>query len=325
MTDAAQVMPHHQANEETADADSPAIDRWRYATYIFIVLLFPFVFLLSAIPIVRSSSFLRVSGDPFLLNADYAYSLRQQNCQIVLFGDSTAVTGLDPLLVEQLTGLKTCNIAQSQSILEIVGTSALDTYLKNNTAPKYIVIELAPETFTREHLDFFWAEGLTILVRRKSLPEALSVLMLHPVEAYNFSMWAIKAKLSSMAGPGPDFAAMQSIFESRHGLLTLPKPPETQCYRSKGVPPPSAKWVKQLRDRYTVNGTRVLIDVSPVPTCAPEADRIQASMSSITDNSLPLYPISLFCDLDRHLTYEGAERSSTEIAHQIASLNHDRP
>ncbi|MGA2564133.1 MAG: hypothetical protein ABSF96_11280, partial [Steroidobacteraceae bacterium] len=101
----------------------------RDQVYVLAVVLMPLLFLLSSIPIVRSASFPALSGDPFLLNPDYAFSLKHVDCEVVIFGDSTAVTGVDPLTVHGVTNLKTCNIGQSRSALEILGTLALDTYL----------------------------------------------------------------------------------------------------------------------------------------------------------------------------------------------------
>src|SRR5882672_6988257 len=54
---------------------NPATNRLRLRAYVFLVLLIPAVFLASSIPIVRSESFPVESGDPFLLNPDYAFSL----------------------------------------------------------------------------------------------------------------------------------------------------------------------------------------------------------------------------------------------------------
>jgi hypothetical protein len=74
-----------------------------------------------------------------------------------------------------------------------------------------------------------------------------------------------------------------------------------------------------LREKYSAHGTRVLINVSPIPACTPDAARFASGSRDVTDNSLSLYPIGLFCDLDRHLTREGAERASLEVAKQILS------
>jgi hypothetical protein len=291
-----------------------------YQVYILILLAIPLVFLVSSIPIVRSASFPIESADPFLLNLDYAFNLKHVDCDVVIFGDSTALTGIDPTVVERTTGLKTCNIAQAQSMLKILGFVALDTYLKNNTAPKYVVMQFAPETLAWDSKNFFWPEGLTLLLRRKAVLEVLPLFASHPVESYNFALWAIKAKLKALLYPLPDFSSTERIFHTRDGLLILPKPPQTRCVKNSPYMAPKLSWVRMLREKYSEDGTRVLINVSPVPTCAPDAAQIASDTSNVTDNSLQLFPIGFFCDLDRHLTLEGAERSSLDIGRQILSL-----
>jgi hypothetical protein len=285
--------------------------------YVLLMLVIPSLFLASSVPIVRSQSFPVESGDPFLLNPDYAFSLKHVDCDVVIYGDSTALTGLDPTVVSRATALKTCNIAQAQSILQILGMLALDTYLKNNAPPKYIVMQFAPETLSRGRSDFFWPEGLTLLLRKKSLLEALPTFIRHPVQAYNFAIWAIKAKVAAVIKPPFDFASTQAIFRSRGGLLILPKSAETRCLNNIAFVQPTAAWIHSLKDKYANNGTRVLINVSPLPNCSPIATLVAAGTRNVTDNALSLYPIGLFCDLDRHLTLEGAERASLELGEQL--------
>jgi hypothetical protein len=298
---------------------NPATSRLRLQAYVSLVLLIPALFLASSIPIVRSNSFPVESGDPFLLNPDYAFSLKHVDCEVVIYGDSTALTGLDPTVVSRATGLKTCNIAQAQSIVQILGMLALDTYLKNNAPPKYIVMQFAPETLSHGRSNFFWPEGLTLLLRKKSLFEALPTFIRHPVEAYHFSIWAIKAKITAFIKPPIDFASTEAIFRSRGGLLILPKSAETHCLNDIAYVEPTVDWVHSLKEQYAHNGTRVVVNVSPLPTCSPIAALVAAGTRNVTDNSLSLYPIGLFCDLDRHLTLEGAERASLELAEQLVT------
>jgi hypothetical protein len=301
------------------DSLKPATSRLRFQLYVLLMLIIPALFLVSSIPIVRSKSFPVESGDPFLLNPDYAFSLMHVNCEVVIYGDSTALTGLDPTVVSSVTGLKTCNIAQAQSIVEILGMQALDTYLKNNAPPRFIVMQFAPETLSRGRSDIFWPEGLTLLLRKKSLLEALPTFLRHPVRAYQFSIWANKAKVASLIKSPPDFGSTEAIFRARGGLLTLPKSAETHCLNDIAYAQPTIDWVRTLKEKYSNNGTRVLINVSPLPSCSPIATLVAAGTRNVTDNSLSLFPIGLFCDLDRHLTLEGAERASLELAEQLVA------
>ena len=318
MSDGSRAAGDNLSADTEDNSSKPGTGRLRFQGYVLLMLLIPALFLASSIPIVRSKSFPLESGDPFLWNPDYAFSLKHVDCEVVIYGDSTALTGLDPTVVSRATGLKTCNIAQSQSIVEILGMVALDTYLKNNVPPKYVVMQFAPETLSRKS-NIFWPEGLTLLLRKKSLLEALPTLVRHPVRAYQFSIWAIKAKAGSLIKPPPDFGSTEAIFRSRGGLLILPKAAETHCHNDIAYAQPTVEWVRMLKEKYGNNGTRVLINVSPLPTCSPIAALAAAGTRNVTDNSLSLYPIGLFCDRDRHLTLEGAERASLELAQQLVA------
>lgn len=304
-------------NGAEESSSRPATVRLRLQAYVLSMLLIPALFLAASIPIVRSESFPLESGDPFLWNPDYAFSLSHVDCDVVIYGDSTALTGLDPTVVSRATGLKTCNIAQARSVVEILGMLALDTYLKNNAPPRYIVMQFAPETLSRNSSHLFWPEGLTLLLRKQSLLQALPTFIRHPVEAYHFSIWAIKAKVAAVIKPPADSAATEAIFHSRGGLLILPKSAETHCINDFADFQPAVEWVRRLKERYARNGARVMINMSPLPTCSPIAAPAVAGTRNVTDNSPSLYPIGLFCDLDRHLTLEGAERASLELAEQL--------
>jgi hypothetical protein len=292
------------------------------AVYSAILILLPALFLFSSIPIVRSASFPKIAADPFLLFPDYAFSLVHQDCEILIVGDSTAVTGLDPTVVQAATGLKTCNIAQSQSVLELMGTAALDDYLRKNRPPKFLIFQLAPETFAHARKDFFWPEGLTVLLRRNLGPTAFLLLATHPKQAYGFAIWAIKAKLASLHHV-PDFHTTEVLFQQHRGLLVLPKPPEAACSQNWPLHPPNLGWISSLRERYSSPSTQVIVNVSAVPSCANNLPQITSLLSGITDNELPVYPIHLFCDLDRHLTLEGASRASAKLAQQILARENE--
>jgi hypothetical protein len=309
-------MPAAAAAAEVGRAGTISGRQLPHRIYALLLLLIPALFLLASVPVVRSAAFPVASGDPFLLNADYPYSLKHVDCAVVIYGDSSAITGIDPTIIERITGLKTCNIAQARSALEIVGMHALDRYLENNTAPRYLVLQFTPETLARDR-DFFWPEGLTLLLRHKSLPVALAVMMSHPVKSYEFSIWAIKMRLQALLDGPTDFSATEQTFRAKRGLLLLPKPAQTTCVNHRAVAPPVASWTRRLRAEYSSGGTRVIINVAPIPDCAVNAAAIAPTLQAVTDNTLPIYPVDLFCDLDRHLTSLGSERLSSEIGRQI--------
>lgn len=314
-----EVLPESQVPPSV-----PARKSHQHLIYCAILLLLPALFLLSSILIVRSASFPKVSADPFLLFSDTPFTAKDQDCDILIFGDSTAATGVDPLTVQERTGLKTCNIAQSQSILAIMGTKPLDTFLRHNRPPQVLVLQFAPETLSIAREDFFWPEGLTVLLRHDFGPRAIYRLARNLHQSYGFALWAIKYRISSLRSV-PNLHLTETLYRQHRGLIVLPKPPESRCEMTFSYEPPDASWIRSLRAKYSTAATQVIVNVSPIPTCAANAVQISSSLHRLTDNALPLYPIRLFCDLDRHLNLDGAIRFSQQLAQQILSKTPKTP
>src|ERR1700720_4869059 len=75
VSDGERAASDNSSADIEGDSLKPATSRLRLQAYVFLMLLIPALFLASSIPIVRSNSFPVESGDPFLLNPDYAFSL----------------------------------------------------------------------------------------------------------------------------------------------------------------------------------------------------------------------------------------------------------
>ena len=74
---------------------------------------------------------------------------------------------------------------------------------------------------------------------------------------------------------------------------------------------------EQLRRQFARNGTQVLLLVTPVPDCDPQAAWYAEHLRGMTDNSLETWPIGFFNDIDRHFTVEGAEKFSREVGQKL--------
>jgi hypothetical protein len=56
-----------------------------------------------------------------LRNIGYSRTLHHADCQVVLTGDSSALTGLDPQAVMRVTGMTACNVAEGGTITAVTG------------------------------------------------------------------------------------------------------------------------------------------------------------------------------------------------------------
>ncbi len=99
---------------------------------IFVLLL---TFVVSSTP-----WFLTHDAYPGMRQIGYSLRLKHEDCDVVIYGDSSSLTGLDPDIIQGITGLKTCNLSEGVSIESVVGSLfPLDNYLKNNKRPLFLL------------------------------------------------------------------------------------------------------------------------------------------------------------------------------------------
>jgi hypothetical protein len=295
-----------------------------------LVLGVPALLLTAAFAAANTKWFL-YHDDYFLLrNVGYSLTLHHADCKVVLTGDSSALTGLDPRTVSSLTGLSACNVAEGGTITAVVGSYPLDAYLQQNTPPKYIVFMFSPSLFrpSRSWRDYgSYYEGIVYALRYESNWSTYRKLLAHPYETLNFSAWAahgiIADAMTRIVNPRK-YDGLEDPFarrQKRNGLFTFYSGPETSCFRngwdkSRSVAT-DPEWIAGLRKKYGVNGTRVFVDVAPVADCDDMTNVYERDLKGVHDNPLEVLPIRMFNNQDVHFTIEGAERVSTTVANQI--------
>jgi hypothetical protein len=260
-------------------------------------------------------------SDVWLRNLDHAYSYRNQQCDVVMYGDSTVITGFDPKIVSAATGLTACNLGETGDHLTVLGTETLDNFLERNPPPRYLIIQLGTENF-RFQTD--WSRGLTgeailQLVRHRPAWEIAEKLALHPNETLQFATWmyANFRAISPREYLHPSATPLTPV----NGFFLYPLPPETHCQAKPPIPEdykqPDPAWINSLRARYSRTGTRLLIDVSPMPDCDRQLAYYQRAVAGLTDNQLESWPIAMFNEGDRHFSPDGSARRSLQVANQI--------
>jgi hypothetical protein len=262
----------------------------------------------AGILVATSAGFPRLLFTPYNQVENYPFSLNHEDCEILIYGDSSAMTGVDPVRLEALTHHKTCNISQTQPTVVATGTLPIDLYLKQNALPKYLVIQLAPETFYQPH-------GLDTLAGfdpKNPLP-TLRFLSLALQDRYWPNRSYEASFLELYKRPIADYYA-------HSGFLTLPKPPETACGEPKPLGAPvDFGWIDEARKKYTAQGVKVLVLASPIPECDSQREIYRNLAPHVDGGPLPL-PIGLFNDSDRHYTREGSDAVSAMVAQKILAL-----
>ena len=142
--------------------------RGSYVYYCLAIALVPIISVTSSFLIARSSWYVRHQRNSYLAISDYPFTLKNSNCDVIIYGDSSALTGVSPPVIEAATSLRTCNIAQPNTALAIVGTFALDFYLKNNALSEVSNISsAAPDFAPSDPKGRVYEEGALQLARHK--------------------------------------------------------------------------------------------------------------------------------------------------------------
>jgi hypothetical protein len=223
-------------------------------------------------------------------------------------------------VIESATSLHTCNIAQPNTALAVTGTFALDTYLKNNTPPKFLIFQFTAPDFARHDQNGrLYEEGVLQLTRHKFDRQTLQLFASHPMQTLEFSEFILRTALIERDWKDENYRRSWQQIQATHGLFTPPWPALKACAATLEARPPDASRIEQLRQKYSQNGTRVLVYVAPYPECDASYDYYSARLASISDNPVRKFDIHLFNE-QNHFTRAGADLNSASIAQDIQRL-----
>jgi len=322
LREAATHLPHAAAGQRAEEhASDPAF------VYCMLVILLPLLAIPAFICLGRSDFFLHHGASAWVKANDEIFNFHDRGCDVLVYGDSTAMTGINPEVVSQKTGFKTCNIAVTNAVLAVTGNLTLDHYLQQNPKPRMLIVQLSPDDFQQENRAWkqtIYAEGLLELLRHGSPEEGRRMLLAHPHEAVAFAGYA--------AGFSAYYAIKDIWFRTTHlrpeedqiqihnGFFTPPSPARTYCDPAARLTDHSGQFPRSVADDY-LNGysdrsTVVLVDVAPIPSCDANLAAYSSELEGVTSNSLLSLPIGAFND-DRHYTADGSQIVSTLVARQV--------
>ncbi|ADV82959.1 hypothetical protein [Terriglobus saanensis] len=328
-TDAVGHLELSQQLREKLESDNQAAQTGRRALrYSALVVLLPLLAIPTFIGLGRSDFFLHHGASVWVQSNDAIFQMRGRNCEVLVFGDSTAMTGIDPALVEKDTGYKTCNIAVTNAVLSVTDNMTLDHYLAQNARPKVLIVQLSPDSFQRENRQWersIYAEGMLELMRHGNPAEVRHMFLSHPREAVAFAGYA--AGFTAYYGLKKAFyGATQMRPEEdrvtvRNGFFTPPTPARTQCEsthaaRATVVSDFPRNLAEEYRSNYARHSGTVLVDVAPIPACDEDLLRYEAELDGVTNNKLTPLPIGYFND-GRHYTASGSEVVSRLVSDEV--------
>ena len=307
--------------------------------YCWMVGLLPLLAIPAFILLGKSDFFLHHGASIWVQANDSTFSMRNRDdCDVLVYGDSTAMTGINPAVVERETGFRTCNIAVTNAVLAVTGNLTLDRYLAQNVKPKILIVQLSPDDFQQENLVWahtIYAEGLLELLRHGPAQESRQVLLTHPHESVSFAGYA--------AGFSAYYALKDIWFRTTHlrpeedmiqvpqgsTFFTPPAPARTYCDTAAKLDDHSGgkfsrTLANEFRDHYATQATSVLVDVAPIPSCDENLTAYRQELNGITSNHLQDLPITLFND-GRHYTAQGSWRVSELVSQQVNALAVENP
>ena len=320
--------------------DAPDVThRQNCLMYCLLVALLPLLAVPSLIKLGSSDFFLHHGASVWVRSNDAVFDMRDRECDVLVYGDSTAMTGIDPDVVESNTGFRTCNIAVTNAVLAVTNNLTLDHFLAHNARPNVILVQLSPDGFQSENHAWrqtIYAEGMLELLRHGRPGDARRVLVSHPQEsiafagyAAGFTAWyAIKEVWTHATSMRPE----EDTITVHNGFFTPPSPARTSCSPPSSVmslaSPHQGDFsrllVSDYKHAYADRAGVVLVNVAPIPACDQNLAAYAAELQGITSNSLLPLPIGLFND-GRHYTARGSEVVSTLISKELNAVARSNP
>ncbi len=311
----------HDTGGESA-VSAPARSNRRLWFYLAPLVLLPFLILAFAILVVPTERFAAHSGDPFLMTLGYGAQLHNADCRITIYGDSTAMIGVNPELIQKRTGLSTCNIAETEGMTMINDTMVLDQFLAHNPAPQFLVFLYAPEDLDpqsqRANTAVSTFEAVTYRFRQPNKLLSVIALMRHPEDFFSWAIHGARWAITSVfARPLPPQTKLLRFRTHGQSALKDQTMSPASCSMLPAQSPPNRAWVNGLRLKYGVNGTTVLVDAMLLSECDPGLNYYPRELSGIIDNQISALPIADFYNGGRHVNPIGSVPLSGMIADQI--------
>jgi hypothetical protein len=236
------------------------------------LLLPPLVVYLAGFALVLLPSYERWSGSKWAPTLEYSYLTAGQNADVVIYGDSTALYGVDPLQMEKDLGLKVINLPNTMGSLPVVDDLSLHQYLAHNRPPKLIVFYLSSWNLNYMHP---WGprlfEGEEMMLRHGSWGQIFHFAVHHLEETLNFPF-----RVYSGLGPRaiidllrPSHAVPEVVASRGHEVNDLPVGPlSSDCILPDVlVEEHRTDSAQALINRYTTPQTKTMLYLSPVPGC----------------------------------------------------------
>ncbi len=279
--------------------------------------------------LVVGTRFAQLEGDSGWVRAGSQIFLAHDvNCEVLVYGDSTAITGIDPKILYQYTHLHSCNVAQTKGAIVVLGTSALDIYLNHNQRPKYLVLQFSAADFYRAES---WAdttsymEGGIDLIRFYPKESVYTNVIRHPELLFGVTHYALVTIPINWWRHRRESEPMKHTAETPIDVHFIRNEPSFgACVEQEDIDPmfhrPDQSFIQWLRKHYQTRADHLIIDVAPSSLCDQRVPYLRKALVGI-DNSLEQYPVTDFNEGFTHYTADGARLLSESVSAQIMAID----
>jgi hypothetical protein len=326
-----------QTHAQSAANNQPVTQIQAARRYCFLLLLLTVLAIPSFIRLGYSDFFMRHGASVWVQSNEAIFAMHDRDCDVLIYGDSTAMTGIDPEVVQRNTGLKTCNISVTNSVLTVTHNLTLDTYLANNPRPRVLLIQLSPDGFQPESNSWdqtVYPEGLLELLRHGTPTQARHLMYTHPREAIAFAGYAAGFTIYGLAKEAwyhaTNLRSEEDSVAVHNGFFTPHAPPSTSCDPGATFSNPKAGGlfprtvVNEFLTDYASRSDVVLVNVAPIPACDQNLAAFTSELNGITSNSVMPLPVTLFND-PRHYTAGGSAVVSRLVAQELNAVAERNP
>ena len=293
--------------------------------YLSFVLAASMVLLLLPIPLARTRFFIEISRRTYWHAMDYHAQMADEGCKVVIFGDSTGMTGADPLILEKRTGLKTCVLSVPYMALSTTGYRVLDNYLARSTPPLLILFvnharHLRPPVLDQE---IGIVDGWLLAARLLPTRQAARFFIANPRSTLIFleAAWQQVFTLSPIQGldlSRKTYREDVEMFREHNGYFPLLRSltPSAICAEQIDDSSYDPTYLPELRLRYETKRTRIALYASPVRQCDQNLASYEHVAKLLGIRPPSVYPVALFSDT-AHLNEKGVPQNSEEVADLI--------
>ena len=288
---------------------------------IAIIAGIPLLMLVAAVALVDWPFFERYTDPDWITGARDLYTASNRPCDIVIYGDSTAMVGIDPRIVSQRTHMRACNIAPNMNSIMLVGLEPLDRYLARNPRPKILLLQFRASNM-HPHPDpddkRIGFDGYIPMLRYGYAARAAQKILARPDVLIGLMHYTYVLSWASLREHLHH--PVSTVQQDAGSYTILPQPPLSQCPTSEDLPLSNRNtdWVAQTRAHYAPFAGKLIFDAAPISTCSAYiVNAWNHSLSGLINNAVTVYPYTQFVDFLGHPTREGAIRHSNEIADQI--------